>query len=89
MHMPVHMPMSGSHHKHHGHIMKKKMMWAGVFGILWMVGAALVVLAVSRNASASLIQARLKALKRVPDAFTEEERALIEHKIASAALRGL
>lgn len=87
--MPMHMPMPGAHHKHHGHIMRKKMVWAGAFGIVWMLGASLAVLALNKSATASLMDARLRALKKVPDAFTEEERALIEHKIASAALRGL
>lgn len=84
----MHMHMPGMPTKHHGHIMRKKMMWASVFGVLWMLGASLLVLAVSKNASAAMITARLKALKKVPDAFTEEERMLLEHRIASSALRG-
>lgn len=84
----MHMHMPGTHGRHHGHIMRKKMAWAGALALFWVVAVALAVLAMTKSACAALITARLKALRKVPDAFTEEERALLEHKIASSALRG-
>lgn len=58
------------------------------FGLFWMGAVTCMLGAVNRGASALKLEARLKALKNVGDAFTEEERLVLVHKVTSAALRG-
>jgi hypothetical protein len=45
--------------------------------------------AVNRAAGALKLEARVKALKEMPEAFTEEERAELIHKVTTRALGGL
>jgi hypothetical protein len=42
--------------------------------------------ALNRGASALKLEARIRALKAVPEAFTDEERVVLIHKITTRAL---
>jgi hypothetical protein len=89
--MHAHMPGIGTAHglhfpfRHH----PLRIVCAVCFGLVWAGAVSCMLVAVNRGASALKLEARLKALKHVPEAFTEEERLLIVHKVTSAALRGI
>lgn len=85
--MHMHMPnMPGMHGTpmHHRHPARKAMM--AFFGLFWLSAVVCMLGAVNRGANALKTQARIKALTKFPDAFTEEERAQLTHKIAARAM---
>jgi hypothetical protein len=54
--------------------------------LFWAAAAACLLSALHRIAGGVSIEARLKALKAMPEAFTEEERVVLIHKIKTRAL---
>lgn len=54
--------------------------------LLWAGCAVFFIFGINRIASGIKLQARLKALKAIPDAFTDEERELLVHKIKTRAI---
>jgi hypothetical protein len=54
--------------------------------LFWMAAATCFLGALRELASAQKTQARLKALKQMPDAFTEEEREVLIHKVKARAI---
>lgn len=54
--------------------------------LFWAGSAVCFLLAASRAAGSMKQQSRLKTLKAIPDAFTEEEREQLVHKIKMHAL---
>jgi hypothetical protein len=54
--------------------------------LFWAVVAVCFLGAATRAANAWKLQARLKALDKIPDAFTEQERLELIHKVKSRAL---
>ncbi|MDO8964897.1 MAG: hypothetical protein Q7W30_10470 [Coriobacteriia bacterium] len=89
MHMPS-IPHAGRGHGHNRH---RRMRPSPLFicfvlveSVFWAGCAACLLSAVHRVADGIRMQARLKALKVMPDAFTDEERLALIHKIKSRAL---
>jgi len=95
MHMQMPGMMGGEHHggpMHHGGFRHPPMVVMTFLMFHWLFYAAATVCflgALNRAASAFKLEARVKALKDVPDAFTEEERAVLIHKVRARALGGL
>ncbi len=54
--------------------------------VFWALGAVCIMSAMHRIASALKLQARVKVLHELGDAFTAEEREVLIHKIKSRAL---
>ena len=88
MHMP--MPgMGGEHHPTlHGHRRRPMMVMAFVMfhSLFFMAATTCFLQAINRVASAMKLESRLKALKAVPDAFTDEERSVLIEKITRHAV---
>jgi len=86
--MQMHMPGMGGEHglpfpfRHH----PMRMVCMACFGLFWMGAVTCALGAANRAASALKLEARLKALDRIPDAFTEEERIELIHKVTTGAL---
>lgn len=78
-----------THHDHKHHLLKPNPMFF-VFvlaeSVFWALAATCVMAALHRIASALKLQARVKVLKAVGDAFTEEERERLIHKIKVRSL---
>lgn len=91
MHMPglPGVPHGGPHH--HGHRFMRPnpmVMWfLLVETVYWAGCAACFLFALHRIADGVQLQGRLKALKEIPDAFTDDERVELIHKIKTHALR--
>jgi hypothetical protein len=85
MRMP---PMGGMDHHgggHHG----PPMFFVGFVMFHWLFAIASMVCllgALNRGANALKLESRIKALKDVPDAFTDGEREVLIHKIHARAL---
>ena len=88
---------SGHHGKHgHGHgpfhrksLMMRNPWMLGLFifnAVFWAAIAVCFVSAANRAASAQKTIARLKALSKIPEAFTDEERAVLIHKVKATVL---
>ena len=54
--------------------------------VFWAAVAVCFLGALNRAANAWKLEARLKALDKIPDAFTDEERLELVHKVKSRAL---
>ncbi len=95
MHMQMPGMMGGEHHggpMHHRQLHRPPAAVMAFLMFHWLFYAAATVCflgAINRAASAFKLEARVKALKNVPDAFTEEERAVLIHKVRARALGGL
>lgn len=93
MHMPdmpkLHL---GGEHTSHRRFMRPNPMFLWfilVESLYWAGCAACFLFAMHRIADGMKLQGRLKALKAMPDAFTDEERVELIHKVKSQALRHL
>jgi len=76
-------------HSHKRHIFKPNpllMVFVLVESLFWALAATCVMSALHRIASALKLQARVKVLKECGDAFTEEEREKLIHKIKVRSL---
>jgi hypothetical protein len=88
----MHMNMPGMGGEHHGgHHRRRHPRKAVMLFLLfhWLFYAAATVCflgAINRAAGALKMQARMKALKTMPEAFTEEERIELIHKVTTRAL---
>jgi hypothetical protein len=89
----MHMSMPGMAGEHHGgpHRRRRRrpvvLMAFLLFHWLFYAAATTCFLgAVNRAAGALKMQSRMKALKAMPEAFTEEERAELIHKVTTRAL---
>jgi hypothetical protein len=86
----MHMRMMGMGHGHHGRFHPRPpaaMVAFVMFHCVFYAAATVCFLgAINRAANAKKLESRIKALKAVPDAFTEEERAVLIHKITTRAL---
>ena len=91
-HMPehIHMPELGGAHGHRMPLRRHPMMLAFlVFHWLFYALATVCFLgAVNRAAGALKLSARIQALDELPEAFTEEERIILIHKVTTRALGG-
>jgi hypothetical protein len=93
MHMP-NMPdmpklhLGGEHTSHRRFLRPNPMfLWfVLVESLYWAACAACFLLALHRIADGVKMEARLKALKTMPEAFTDEERVELIHKVKSKAL---
>jgi hypothetical protein len=87
MHMPsMH---SGAAHASHRRFLRPNpfVIWFLLIeNLFWAVCAGCLVCALHRIAGGITTGARLKALKTMPEAFTEEERVVLVHKIKARAL---
>ena len=54
--------------------------------VFWAAAAVCFLGALNRAANAWKLEARLKALDKIPDAFTDEERLELVHKVKTRAL---
>jgi len=89
MNMPNLHPGGGAHHAARAHLLKPNpmvMYFVLVESLFWAGSAVCFLFALNRLASNVKLEARLKALKSIPDAFTEEERLELIHKIKTRAL---
>lgn len=92
MHMPSmpEMPRMhlGAHHAHRRFMRPNPfVMWfLLVEALYWAGAAACLLLALHRIADGVKTTARLKALHEMPEAFTDEERVALVHKVKSVAL---
>lgn len=90
--MHMRMPAMGGGENHggfHGGHGPNPMVFVGVLMFHWLFCMAATVCflgAINRAASALKLMSRVKALHAVPEAFTEEERAVLIHKITTQAL---
>jgi len=93
MYMPSLRPGGGAHHsRRRTHFLKPNPMviyFVLVESLFWAGCATCFLFALNRIASGIKLEARLKALKAIPDAFTEEERLELIHKIKTRALGSL
>jgi hypothetical protein len=82
------MHMRKAHHPGRPHFKPNPMFVAFVLieSVFWAAGAVCVMSALHRIGSALKLQARVKVLKEYGDAFTEEERAKLIHKIKVRSL---
>jgi len=77
---------SGSHPMfHHGHHTVRKVVFL-CFGLFWAGSVVCALGAVNKIASSLKMEARMKALDKMPEAFTEEERLELVQKITTRAL---
>ena len=93
MYMPSLRPGGGADHaRRRTHFLKPNPMviyFVLVESLFWAGCAVCSLFALNRIASSTKLEARLKALKAIPDAFTEEERLELIHKIKTRALGSL
>ena len=86
--MEMRMPMNGGEHHgggHHG----PPMVFVGIVMFHWLFCMATAVCflgAINRGANALKLTSRVKALKAAGDELTDEERAVLIHKIKTRAL---
>jgi len=88
--MQMQMPPMGAH-RPHGPFHRRHPLMLGflLFQSLFCMAAVTCFLgAVNRAAGALKLEARIKALKKMPDAFTEEEQIELIHKVTTRALGG-
>lgn len=78
------------HHPHHGrHHLRPNPAFIAFFlleSVFWAAAATCVLSALHRIASALKLKARVATLEKYGDAFTEEEREQLVHKIKKEAL---
>jgi hypothetical protein len=86
MHMG--MPGAGGQHGPHVPFRRHPMMLAFLMfqSLFWAAAAVCLLGAANRAANAAKLESRIKALKTMPDAFTEEERVELIHKVTTRAL---
>jgi hypothetical protein len=87
--MHMNMPPIGGHHGAHHPLRRSRpiMMAVVMFHGIFSVAATVCFLgAVNRAANALKLESRIKALKAVPDAFTEEERVELIHEVTTRAI---
>jgi hypothetical protein len=87
----MHAPMpgvGGPHPGHHRMMRRRAMLMCFVLceSLFWTATGVCALGALNRMANALKLESRVKALKAVPDAFTEEERSELVHKIAVRAM---
>lgn len=64
-----------------------RFVFMAVFGLFWIAAVTCGLGALNRIAGALKLEARLKALDKVPEAFTEQEREELVHAVAMGALK--
>jgi hypothetical protein len=87
--MDMRMPQMGGTDHHGGGHYGPPMFLVGfvMFHWLFMIGSMVCLLgAINRGANALKLESRVKALKAVPDEFTDDERDYLIHKITTRAL---
>jgi hypothetical protein len=85
--MQMHMPGMGEQHGPHMPFRRHPLMMVFVMfqSVFWTAAAVCFLGAANRAANALKLESRVKALKAVPDAFTEEERIELIHKVTTRA----
>jgi hypothetical protein len=87
--MDMHMPQMGGMDHHGGGRHGPPMFIMGFVmfhGVLMIASMVCFLGALNRGANALKLESRVKALKAVPDEFTDEERDYLIHKIKTRAL---